>query len=385
MAKPQTAHLRKRRIVLLGHHTSVLAFCEGFQSDWAELTIVTQSPFCAPRVVRHGIAAGLIKADEVAVDLRERFRRRRGVQVIVDSVDTIDLEKRVLKLCREQTLLEFDFLLVGPEKASGDSDSAETLTVTSISDATAVANAMKESQACPIPVRIPANDTDALDLAVTFARKHPLQKRVFLECAEPFYFPNRQISEKVAAKFARQMRWESVALVKPDWQASVSANQINLVPHRCELPGWFPSLQAEENTGGVDRHLYRPDLRLRQHERIYLLPELVHTCDSVGSKIPHSDAAILQQGRYLARLLKSIIEAKQRPGGDLPSFVFNDFVSLATLRWWKSIGFVGQRLVLPAPAAFTLDMCCIQLQVFATYYGWQRALSRLVHWLARCK
>jgi len=378
--------LRKRRIVIAGYGTSVVAFCNHFKSDWAEVTVVSPVSDYAPQVVRHGIAAGHLVPEDFSRLLRVRFSKHEQITFLNDEVVDIDVKNRTLNLRDSDRALEYDYLLIGNQLSEH-----KELELNTCADAKTVATSFRQFERMP-SLRINGADTAALDLAATFTKMAALRagkatpRKVILDCLKGFEFPNYDVTAKTENRFAKELRWESISLFDEKTAAAFNDDSLRLTPFQPHLPDWLP-VQTIENVAlapeDMIKHI-RPDLRLRSEERIYLMPELVTIQDSVGKHLMSEDHVWMQQGNYLATLLKGIIEAKKRYLVDPPGFILKNSSSFATIRKWKSIGFSGRR-VLPASLSFVIDVVSVKLPVFKLAYGRLAGFGKLLQWLRECK
>ena len=390
---PGTTHakaqkLRKRRIVIAGHGTSVVAFCNRFKSDWAEITVVSPVSDYAPQVVRHGIAAGHLLPEVFCRLLRVRFSKHKHITFVTDEVVGIDATNRSLDLRDSDKPLAYDYLLIGNQVVEH-----QELHLNTCADAKSFAAKLRRFQKTP-SLRINGADAAALDMAATFTKSstkrlgNATPAKVILDCLKGFEFPNFEVTAKTENRFAKELRWESISLLDQKTAAAFNDDSLRLSASQPLLPDWLP-IETNGNRNkridpeAISKHI-RPDLRLRSDERVYLMPELVRMMDSVGKTLVAEDHVWMQQGMYLATLLKGIIEARKRSLVDPPGFVLKNSSSFATIRKWKSIGFSGRR-ALPSPMSFLIDLVSVKLPVFNLAYGRFAGFGKLLQWLGACK
>lgn len=384
---PRNVHLRRRQILILGYGTSVLGFCRAFRSEWAEITFIGDVEELAPQVIRHGVAAGLLQRNQATRKAFPRssqkfvFRSKKG------RVDHIDPEKRRVFLEGESEALDYDYLLVGNQADPLPADPHRTFPLNSLAQAEGFHRAMLNT-ASDTPLCVIGGDASCIDLAASLTRPvtsgNGLSRKVILECKEGFAFANRIVKPKIEDRIARQLRWEAISVLDTETLQRIKSDVITVDPHLPEPPLWLQKLTGLSPNQFAGKQVVRPDLRLREHERIFLLPELVQIVDSVGKTMARDDAALQQQGRYLARLLRGMIEVRRGFTVDQPGFVYHDSLQLATVRKGKSVGFVGP-LSLPGPLAFFIDMVLSKYPVFRRSYGSVQGALQMLRWLKHCK
>lgn len=385
--RPPTARLRRRQILILGQGASVLAFCRAFRSDWAEVTVVSESMDYAPQVVRHGVAAGLLQRKDVANNLSEGSGKLKGIRLEKARVARVDPDARRVYLEGGAEPLPYDFLLLGSHPPDPDGPSSNPVSLETLAQAERFHEALRTAAMKP-NLRVLGSDTAAIDLASSLTRpatgKSSATPKVILQCSPGFEFANRKLKPKVEHRFAQHLRWEAISLLDAKTLDRVQDEAIELVSQQASLPLWLRTwIELPPNAYASPKEV-RPDLRLRAHERIYLLPELVQVVDSVGRAVPKEDSALLQQGRYLARLLRGMIERRRGFTVDQPGFVYRDGLQLATVRNGKSVGFVGHHS-LPATLAYGIDVVFAKYPVFRCTYGTLSGARQLLHWLRCCK
>ncbi len=384
-----TTHLRKRQIVIVGHGTSVVAFCEKFKSDWAEVKVVSTVTDYAPQVVRNAVAAGHLLSKDVARLLRVRFSKRKNLDFISARVTGIDSENRVLTLDGEKDSLSYDYLLIGNSDPS-PKDTEDAACINTVTDAVHFQSSTLAQYSHP-KILIDGADPKAIDLASSLT-KPPLMRlgknapsKVTLRVKNGFEFCNRKVDAKLEDRFATGLRWESISMLETSTAEQAHEEWIPLEAHRAELPEWIRSKVTDGDEAISSwKSKVGPDLRLRHDSRIFLLPELIQVLDSVGKTVPAEDSAWMQQGQHLAKVLRGIIEVRKGYDVDAPGFVLKDYLSFATIRKWKSIGFVGGR-PFPPFIAFFLDIAYTKYPLFKLAYGSNEGFVKMVHWLRNAK
>jgi len=110
----------------------------------------------------------------------------------------------------------------------------------------------------------------------------------------------------------------------------------------------FGEILAQRSGAQLDRAgrlLVSGDCSLSQHPEIFVIGDLAKLTDAKGREVPGLAQGAIQQGRYVARLLR----ARQR-GRTLPPFAYRDLGSMAVigmnhavgdLRWIKVTGIFG--------------------------------------------
>lgn len=382
-----TQHLRKRQVVIVGHGTSVVAFCHRFKSNWAEVTVVTSESEYAPMVVRHGIASGHLKSGTFSRLLRIRFGNRKNLRFLNDRVANIDTENRQLKLENSDSPLIYDYLLIGNQTQSASSDEYSTA-LNTIADANRWFASLKQRSTSEVLVI--GSDVKSIDLVSTLSKSDPKTSgvlhsgRVMLDCESGIQFENRTLIGKDYSNIIRRIRRESILVPENETRDQLKNDVIRVRSFKAKYEKWTSVLFEQNGESQQLSKLIKPNLQMRKYQRIFLLPEIVQTKDSLGKQIPSDDNAWMQQGYYLARILSGLIEVKRGYETDCPGFLFSDGLKFVTLKKWNSVGFAGSR-IFSGWFAFLLDVIFVKYPIFKLTYGVSEGFSKLRQWLRYCK
>lgn len=105
----------KKKIVLLGGgYGGILTakkLANRFKKDESvEITLIDRNPYHTMLTELHEVAAGRVSEDSIRINLKKVLAKRK-VDVVLDEIDNIDFESRVLK--SENNSYEYDYLVIG--------------------------------------------------------------------------------------------------------------------------------------------------------------------------------------------------------------------------------------------------------------------------------
>ncbi|HEY0975391.1 MAG TPA: NAD(P)/FAD-dependent oxidoreductase [Solimonas sp.] len=133
--------------------------------------------------------------------------------------------------------------------------------------------------------------------------------------------------EDLGADFVRMRAGETVETVQTRtvlWAAGVSAS-------------YFGELLAERTGALLDRGgrvTVGPDCALPGHPEIFVIGDLARLKDANGREVPGLAPAAIQQGRYVAKLLRARLAGKPAPA----PFKYRDLGSMAVIGMNKAVG-----------------------------------------------
>lgn len=97
-------------MVVLGAGFGGLTFCQAFRHPSATITLVDRTNHHLFQPLLYQVATAGLSAPEIAAPIRSIFADRPDVTVLMDEVESVDLEGRAVKL--GHTTLEYDYLVM---------------------------------------------------------------------------------------------------------------------------------------------------------------------------------------------------------------------------------------------------------------------------------
>lgn len=372
--------LRKRRIVILGHGLETVVFCRAFRSEYAEITVITKESNYAPHPVLNSIAAGKSKPEQYARSLRLLFSKRKDINIVNDSVTRIDVKERKLILSEHEEPIEFDFLLIAKETSEQQNNA---LSLRSYNDAIRIRKQLDELGR-PKGITIVGTGSQALETAAVFSGL--TEKIVFVSSRETT-FPNLEESQLVKTDY--ELRKLGINLFmdsKVDeiqkeklriGSQTIAANLVINTEVAC-IPVSLQDLDLEKNQDGTLRT--RLDSSLPGYPRFYVFAAQTSLKDGLGKDVPNIDLASIQHARYLAKILKGKIEARNRYDIDCPAFIYKGRGYFTKLDGFLAVGVVG-KFNFKGIKATLLDTILHKWPAFRVAYGRLETITKLTTWL----
>src|SRR5690242_19542254 len=101
---------KRAHIVVLGGGFGGLTFCEHFRHPQARITVVDRTNHHLFQPLLYQVAMAGLSAPDIAQPIRSILSRHPNLEVIMDEVETVDLEPRQV-ICAQNTL-EYDYLIL---------------------------------------------------------------------------------------------------------------------------------------------------------------------------------------------------------------------------------------------------------------------------------
>jgi NADH dehydrogenase len=354
--------------VILGGGFGGLYAAQQLRRAPVEVTLVDRRNFHLFQPLLYQVATGGLSPGDISSPIRRALRRQRNARVLLGEAVGLDAARRQV-LLRDGERLAYDSLVVATGARHhyfGNEDWARLAPgLKSIEDATELRRrillAFERAERAADPddrrallnfVVVGAGPT-GVELAGAicelardtlrhdFRRIDPRDARVLLvEGADrvlPSYPPD--LSAKAARSLERlgaEIRVETrVEDLDEDWVTLASEGGPERVPSHCVL--WAAGVRAsslarvlEKEAGAsldsAGRILVEPDCSLPQHPEIFAIGDMASFRHQGEAALPGVAPVAMQQGRYVARLIRSRLR-----GRESPAFRYRDKGSMATI------------------------------------------------------
>ena len=376
------------RVVIVGAGFGGLNAARALASAPVQITVIDRKNHHTFQPLLYQVATAGLSPGEIAAPIRSILRRHKNVEVLMDEVTDFDLERRVVHTEGVETQgleIPYDYLIVaaGARHAYFGHDEWEPFApgLKTIEDALEIrrrvllAFELAERQAAAGETSLPLNfvvvggGPTGVELAGTLAEisRHalahefrsidPKRAHIILLEGGPRVLPayaedlSRSAQEQLQTLGVEVRTSAVVTEIEPGavhvgethlaatvilWAAGVAASPLG------------KKLGAALDRAG--RVLVRPDLSLPNHSEVFVIGDLAALKDETGKMLPGVAPVALQQGRFVARLIRREIQSqpgapsmsrslRQEPalslskGGNFPrpAFHYWDKGSLATI------------------------------------------------------
>jgi NADH dehydrogenase len=380
------------QIVVIGAGFGGLSFCKSFPKGKAHITLVDRQNHHLFQPLLYQLAtAGLTEAD-IAQPIRSIFQNRReDIDVLMEEVTKIDLEKKMVSF-KARCCLPFDYLVLafgGQTSYFGNSEWAKYATgLKSLDDALKIrrqllmAYELAESetdkarkQELMTTVVVGAGPT-GVELAGAFAELahtvlnkdftmiDPAMARVVLVQAGPRVLPT--MPEDLSAKAEIQLKELGVEIMLNTRVKNLAANEVELLMMgenmttkiRAGNIVWAAGVSANSLTKSLGADLdnagrikVTPFLTLPKNDNVYAIGDIVSLTDPKGQVVPGVSPAALQMGEYVAKSICKEIDSlnnlkdskkTEKPNKPKKPFVYFDKGSMATIGRSRAVAVMGK-------------------------------------------
>jgi len=364
-----------KRILVLGGGFGGLAFVNRFHDSRAIIDLVDRENHHLFQPLLYQVATAGLSAPEIAQPLRSIFSKRSDVDVLMEDVERVDLNRR--RVITNRGVHFYDYLVVGMGSRSNffgnDGWSQHCIGLKSLGDAHRIRNrvlrAFERAESC-------SEDDSTLDAMLTFVvigggptglemagslaelckrmlrrdfkRIDSARARVVLVEASPRLLGNypealsesarKQLEEldvevrlgtpvsdiREGEVLVGEQRIQSDTIL---WTAGVAANEV------------VESMIVPKDSAG--RIKVESDCSIPGYPEAFVVGDMVHLVDAKGQAVPGVAPSAIQMGKHVADLLMG--EMKDEPGQRREAFVYKDKGSMATIGRSRAVADIGGR------------------------------------------
>lgn len=380
----KAGHNGEHRVVIVGAGFGGLNAAESLAGAAAQITVIDRRNHHTFQPLLYQVATAGLSPGEIAAPIRSILGRHKNVEVLMAEVTGIDLERRVVKTADLEAPYDFLIVAAGASHAYFGHDEWEALApgLKTIEDALEIrrrvllAFELAERQASagehfdPLNFVVVGAGPTGVELAGTLAEicRHslagefraidPARARIHLIEGGPNVLPSyppdlsrsaleqlRRLGVDVltsamvskiepGAIYIGEMRMEAAVIL---WAAGVSASPLG---KKLGLP-----------VDRAGRALVNPDLSVPNRPEVFVIGDLAALKDAAGKLLPGVAQVAIQEGRYVAKLIRREIAQHNKEAGraiSLPSpasrppFHYHDKGSLATIGRAAAVAEIGK-------------------------------------------
>jgi NADH dehydrogenase len=380
------------RVIIIGGGFGGLYAARGLAGAPVSVTLLDKRNYHLFRPMLYQVATGLLSGDEIAGPLRSILSRQSNVEVLLEEVTGIDTQNRLVRLSENE--LPYDFLIIATGiqynyfghdewqqfaqslESLEDADAIRGKVLLAFEHAeqmAALEHASPEQIQQQLTFALVGGGTVGVEMASTLAEmahialahdfRHidPHAARILLYEAAPRILPT--YPEVLARKAQRHLEslgvkvYTNAPVTEIDAEGIVAGGQ--RVPSKTVLwsAGVLASLAGRWLGAATDkagRVIVNPDLSVPDHPEIFVIGDTAHVVvqsrDLLGFKsskpmtLPGVAPPAIQEGRYVARLIRRRVAGKPAPApfvywdkGDLA--IVGRTYAVADLRFLRIAGF----------------------------------------------
>ncbi len=352
---------RVPQVVIVGAGFGGLNAAQALASAPVHITVIDRNNYHTFQPLLYQVATAGLSPGEIASPIRSILRSHKNIEVLLGEVVSFDLERRLVETPGAN--IPYDYLIVAAGAAHsyfGHDDWEEFAPgLKTIEDALEIrrrvllAFELAERQAAAGATKTPVNfvviggGPTGVELAGTLAEisRHalahefrsidPARTHILLIEAGPRILP--AYAEDLSRSAVEQLNHLGVEVRTSAAVTNVEAGSVHVGETR--LPAtvilWAAGVAASplgKKLGvAVDRAgrvPVQPDLSLPNHPELFVIGDLASLKDEHGKMLPGVAPVAIQQGRYVAKLIRKELE---NPRAVRPAFHYWDKGSLATI------------------------------------------------------
>lgn len=334
----------RKRVVIVGAGFGGLNAARALARSPVHITIVDRRNYHTFQPLLYQVATAGLSPAEIAAPVRSIFRRHKNVEVLMAEVAGFDLDRRTVHTSDAE--LPYDYLIVaaGASHAYFGHDEWEPLApgLKTIEDALEIRRrvllafelAEREAHAGdsarPLNFVVVGGGPTGVELAGTLAEisRHalahefrsidPARTHIFLLEGGPRVLP--AYSEDLSRSAERQLRHLGVEVRTSTMVTQIEPGAVMLGQTRLNATVilWAAGVSASPlgkklgaSTDRAGRVLVQPDLSLPHHPEVFVIGDLAALQDGHGKMLPGVAPVAIQQGRFVANLIREEIESAQ--------------------------------------------------------------------------
>ncbi len=359
------------RVVVIGGGFGGLNTVKALSGACLDVILIDKSNHHLFQPLLYQVATAALSPAEIAYPLREVFRKQKNTMVVMGDVVSIDKEKKQLILGNGD-MLGYDYLVIatGARHSYFGNDHWEPLApgLKTISDALHIRQhilmSFEKAERLSDPAEIAKYLTFVIigggptgvemagaiaEIAKTtllenFRRIRPESSQIFLVEALPHILP--VYSEKLSGSAKADLDLLGVHVLTGKKVTNISTEGVQVEDRFIESKNviWAAGNQASPLLKTLDvpldrqgRLIVQQDLSIPGHPEIFVIGDAAHAQEQMGKPLPGTAPVAIQQGKYVASILKESISSANRA-----PFHYHDKGSMATIGKGKAIAAIGK-------------------------------------------
>lgn len=355
----------KAKVVIIGGGFGGLAVANGLKGSDFDITIIDRTNHHLFQPLLYQVATAALSPGDIAMPIRSVFRRQNNISVLLAEVTAIDAERNLVHV--EDASIAFDYLVVAtgtqPSYFGHDDWAAFAPGLKTLEDALEVRENMllslekaerttdpKERERCtnfvivgggPTGVEMAGSISEIAQKTMVYDYRHIDTSNTNIYLIEAGNHILAGFPEELSQAARHTLERMGVHVLTNTRVTDVTADGVET------SNGFIPTsnaIWAAGNTASpllqslhtpcdrMGRAIVEPDLSIPQHEHIFVIGDAAHAKDSKGNPLPGVAPVAMQQGRYIASILKEhSLRGQRQP------FHYVDKGSMATIGRAKAV------------------------------------------------
>lgn len=334
------------KVLLLGAGFGGLDCGKALTDPAIDVTLIDRQNHHLFQPLLYQVATASLTAPDIAAPIREILSGRENVQVFMEEVTSIDLERQ--EVHTQQRSHEYDYLVIGLGVCTGYFGNAEWEAhapgLKSLEDARhlrhRVLQAVERAELCedaderrrllsivmvgggPTGVELAGAFTELIHRTLRdgFKNVSPKDLRVILVEGSPRLLGMFDESQSIYAE--ERLNNLGIEVRTGTIVSNVREGEVTLGEEVLEAATiiWAAGTEANPVTAGLDvekdrvgRLIVEPDCSLPSHPNVFAIGDIAHCRDKNGILVPPLAAAAAQMGKHVARVIQGEVRLKQGP------------------------------------------------------------------------
>ena len=353
------------RVVIVGAGFGGLNAAQSLAKAPVQITVIDRKNHHTFQPLLYQVATAGLSPGEIAAPIRSILRGNRNIEVLMGEVTGFDLERRLVLTAENSVPYDYLIVAAGARHSYFGHDDWETLApgLKTIEDALEIrrrvllAFELAERQAAAGEAEMPLNfvvvggGPTGVELAGTLAEisRHalahefssidPARTHILLVEGGPRVLP--AYSEDLSRSAEEQLKQLGVEVRTSTMVTKVEPGAVDIGDTRvtATVVLWAAGVAASPlgrklgvQVDRAGRVPVSPDLSLPGHPEIFVIGDLAEAKDEQGKMLPGVAPVAIQQGRFVAKLIREEVKAGPRHSSRArPAFHYWDKGSLATI------------------------------------------------------
>ncbi len=352
------------RVVIVGSGFGGLNAAQALAKAPAQITVIDRKNHHTFQPLLYQVATAGLSPGEIAAPIRSILRGHKNIEVLMAEVIGFDLEQRMVET--PEFHIAYDYLIVaaGARHSYFGHEEWEKLApgLKTIEDALEIrrrvllAFELSERQAAegvtasPLNFVVVGGGPTGVELAGTLAEisRHalahefrsidPARTHILLIEGGPRILP--AYAEDLSRSAQEQLNYLGVEVRTSTMVTRVEAGAVDIGDTR--LPAtvvlWAAGVAASPlgkklgvTVDRAGRVPVQPDLSLAGHPEVFVIGDLAEAKDEHGKMLPGVAPVAMQEGNFVAKVIRAELEGKRGTSSPRPAFHYWDKGSLATI------------------------------------------------------